>query len=137
MSSTLPEPHYGILMTSVVAIVILLAFYFFGVWSRNVVFPANRNIGLRAQLIGAIPVGFIVVAGYAKTALPPLLQLPDQVVFDGFTMVGYMIILGMLSREALEKIIRTAAPTVGVTPKIAQTSSTVAEGKKNTRKPRG
>lgn len=45
---------------------------------------------------------------YAKSAFPAMAQSPSSLVFDFAITMGYAILLGMLSRESLEKLLNTA-----------------------------
>ncbi len=109
MSTTLTEPAHGILLTNLVALTGLIACYMFGVWLRSFVFPADSTMPVWRQLLVAIPVGLITMGLYAKSALPPLLQAVDPTA-DAAISIGYAIILGMLSRETLEKMLRSTTP---------------------------
>ncbi len=100
------EPSFvPLLLTNFLAVCVLIGFYFFGVWSRNFVFPADKNLSWGKQLVAAIPVGFITMGVYAKSALPPLTHGTGDAAFDVFVTLGYAIVLGMMSRETLEKIL--------------------------------
>jgi hypothetical protein len=112
MSSVAPEPSgIGILLTNLLAVTLLIACYVFGVWVRSYVYPADRKSSLRRQIVAAIPVGFITMSLYAKTALPTI-HLDQSGVFDAFAMIGYAIIFGMLSRETLEKMLASGGRNV-------------------------
>ena len=100
-----PEPSsVGIVLTNLLAVTLLIACYVFGVWVRSYVYPTDAKSNLRRQLVAAIPIGFVTMGLYAKTALPSI-HFNQTGVYDAITMIGYAIIFGMLSRESLEKIL--------------------------------
>ena len=108
MSQVLPEPTIlPILITNVLGLLLLMMLYFFGVWSRSYILPADRGLSIKRQLVAAVPVGFITMGLYAKTAFPGI-HIEGTGVFDLAIMMGYAIFLGMLSRESLEKILGEA-----------------------------
>ena len=94
-----------IFLTNVICLCVLVALYFFGVWLRSFVLPADSSIPASRQLMAAVPVGFITMGMYAKSALPPLLASKVDVSADIAVVIGYAIILGMMSRESLEKLL--------------------------------
>jgi hypothetical protein len=105
----IPEPsNLPILITNALGLAALIGFYFFGVWSRTYIFPTDAAFSIGRQLVAAVPVGFVTMGLYAKSALPPLLQGRDDVAADIAIAIGYAIILGMMSRETLEKLLRAA-----------------------------
>jgi hypothetical protein len=83
----------------------LVVLYFFGVWSRTYVYPAGSPGSIRQQLVAGIPVALITVGAYAKTALPTLELSNRNMVFDVIIMAGYIVFVGMISREALDKMV--------------------------------
>ena len=101
-------------VTTALGIASLMALYFFGVWSRSYVLPTADNISVKKQFIASVPVGFITMGLYAKTALPTLTITSTNFVFDGSIMIGYAIIFGMLSRESLERMLKTVTPPSAV-----------------------
>lgn len=113
MSPPLPEPDHLILLNNALALVALMALYFFGVWLRTYVVPADTSISVPRQLMAAIPVGFITMGLYAKSALPPLLQAHSDVSSDVAIAIGYAIVLGMMSRETLDKMLKGQGPPTG------------------------
>jgi len=110
MSVPIPEPGgNSIALTNSMALAGLIGCYMFGVWLRSFVFPVDSNMAVWRQLLAAIPVGFITMGLYAKSALPPLLQSADMS-SDAAISIGYAIVLGMLSRETLDKMLRSTTP---------------------------
>jgi hypothetical protein len=113
-----PEPStLGIMLTNLLGVTLLIAFYVFGVWVRSYVYPADTRSPLRRQIVAAIPVGIVTMTLYGKSTVPNL-HLDQASVYDAMTMVGYAIIFGMLSRESLEKLLasggrREPAATTG------------------------
>jgi hypothetical protein len=105
-------PNFIIYLTSGTALTTLIAFYFFGVWSRSYIFPSQTDMPLGKQFLASVPVGLLTMGVYAKTAVPALLDSPQHMVFDGAIMLGYAIIFGMLSRESLERLIKNTQPPV-------------------------
>jgi hypothetical protein len=111
------EPSNAIYFASTAAgLSVLIALYFFGVWSRSYVLPAQNDLPIRKQLIVAVPVGLITMGLYAKTAFPALLQQTQTMAFDGAVMAGYAIMFGMLSRESLDRILLSLKPRSGPSP---------------------
>ena len=84
---------------------ILVALYFFGIWSRSYVLPSKTKLPVTKQLIGGIPVGLLTMGMYAKTTFPGLTIATTDLVPNLAIMAGYAIIFGMLSRESLEKLL--------------------------------
>src|SRR6185436_5763364 len=96
---TEPQPDYMYHATSAMGIAVLVALYFFGVWSRSYIMPAEKALPLRQQLVASVPVGFVTMGVYARSTIPAMLQEPADLVFNVAVMMGYAIIFGMLSRE--------------------------------------
>jgi hypothetical protein len=112
MSPVAPEPSdIGIALTNLLGVTLLILCYVFGVWVRSYVYPADAKSPLRRQMVAAIPVGFVTMGLYAKSALPTI-HFNQSGVFDAFTMIGYAIIFGMLSRESLERILASSGRNV-------------------------
>jgi hypothetical protein len=109
----LPEPSNLVLFTNIVALIFLILCYMFGVWLRSYVYPTSAPMPMGRQILIAIPVGFITMGLYAKSALPPLLQ--DNTGTDAAIAIGYAIFLGMLSRETLDKMLHSGI-SVGAGP---------------------
>ncbi len=108
MNELLPEPSIlPVLITNVLGLLILMLLYFFGVWSRSYILPADTGMSVKRQLVAAVPIGFVTMGLYAKSALPGI-HLGGTGVFDFAVMLGYAIFLGMISRESLEKLLATA-----------------------------
>jgi hypothetical protein len=109
--AAIPEPStLAIPLTFGAILCVLIAIYFFGVWLRTYVLPTDNHFPVQRQLLAAIPVGFITMGLYAKSAVPPLLSAHYDVSADAAIMVGYAIVLGMMSRETLEKMMSTVRP---------------------------
>ena len=104
-------------LTNACGVTVLLLCYIFGVWSRNYVYPSDSTTPLRRQLIAAIPIGFISMGIYGKTALTHLDQTPD-VVFEIITMLGYSVVFGMLSRESLERLLSSGGKSPAAVPPL-------------------
>jgi hypothetical protein len=108
------EPtSFGLPLSKGLALLALIGLYFFGVWLRTYVLPADTTLSFKRQLAAAIPVGLITMGAYGKTALPPLFNATTDVSGDIAIMIGYVIIFGMMSREALEKLLKSPMPGVG------------------------
>lgn len=88
---------------NILGVMALMALYFFGVWSRSYIFPADKSFSVRQQFVAAVPMALITMGFYAKSALPTLHG--HNGVFDFTIMLGYAIFLGMVARETLEKMI--------------------------------
>lgn len=82
----------------------LVGLFYFGVWSRSYVYPAQVMVPFRRQLIAVAPVGLITMAVYAKTVLPGITNGDDDAT-DIALIAGYAIIYGMLSRETLDRML--------------------------------
>lgn len=102
----------GLPLSKGLALIGLIGLYFFGVWLRTYVFPADTTLPFKRQLAAAVPVGLITMGAYGKTALPPLFTATTDVSADIAIMVGYTIIFGMMSREALEKLLKAPVPVL-------------------------
>ena len=100
-------------LTAATGIISLIALYFFGVWSRSYILPTANDIPVRKQVVASVPVGFVTMGLYAKTALPALTLASTNLAFDCTVMVGYAIIFGMLSRESLERMLKATSPPIG------------------------
>jgi hypothetical protein len=98
----------------VVGLAFLVGLYFFGVWSRSYVMPSDNDIPVKKQLVAAIPVGLLTMGVYAKSAFATLSA--DSLAYDGAVMAGYAIIFGMLSRETLDRLLKTASAPTGAIP---------------------
>ena len=71
MNELLPEPSIlPVLITNVLGLLILMLLYFFGVWSRSYILPADTGMSVKRQLVAAVPIGFVTMGLYAKSALP-------------------------------------------------------------------
>ncbi|WP_095204188.1 hypothetical protein [Mesorhizobium carmichaelinearum] len=94
---------------SLLFMLLLIALFFFGVWSRSYLFPAKASQPLRRQLVAGLPVGLITMGVYAKTTLPGIINGLDDA-SDMALIVGYAIVYGMLSRETLDRILGAVKP---------------------------
>ena len=109
----IPEPiGFGLPLSKALALIGLITLYFVGVWLRNYVFPADASLSLKRQLAAAVPVGLITMGMYGKTALPPLFAATADISADVAIMIGYTIVFGMMSREALEKMLQSGLSSV-------------------------
>ncbi len=109
-------------IASVLFMLALVGLFYFGVWSRSFLYPANITIPLRRQLVAAVPVGLITMAVYAKTVLPGITSGDDDAT-DYALIAGYAIIYGMLSRETLDRMLANAKPPVEIAPGTETTVS--------------
>jgi hypothetical protein len=100
----------GLPLSKGLALIGLIGLYFFGVWLRTYVLPADTTLPFKRQLAAAIPVGLITMGAYGKAALPPLFTATSDVSGDIAIMIGYTIVFGMMSREALEKLLKSPIP---------------------------
>jgi hypothetical protein len=106
--ATVPTPEsadWMIHINSAVFISLLIAFYNFGIWSRTYIFPADAANPLKVQLLAGIPVGFMLMGFYGKTAYASIDAKSANLLFDSAVIVANMIVFGMLSRETLDKMI--------------------------------
>lgn len=94
--------------TSLAGILVLMLFFFFGVWMRSYVMPTDRSPPIRKQMVAAVPVAFITMGIYAKSAFAALTVNSSTMTFDLCLMLGYAIIFGMLSRETLDRLLSGA-----------------------------
>jgi hypothetical protein len=90
------------------ALAVLIVLYAVGTWSRSYILPAADTMPLKSQIIASVPVGFVTMGLYAKSAFPALSLTSQSLVFDCSVMMGYAMILGMLSRETLARILHGA-----------------------------
>jgi hypothetical protein len=109
---TEPQPDYVYHATTAVGIAVLVALYFFGVWSRSYVMPAEKSLPIRRQLVASVPVGFVTMGLYARSSFPTMSLESADLVFNVAVMMGYAIIFGMLSRETLERMMTTIKPPI-------------------------
>jgi hypothetical protein len=113
-----PEPaNWVFFATTIAGVLLLLVLYCFGVWLRSYVLRTPNEWPIKKQLLASVPVGLITMAVYGKTSLPGLNFSSPDVAFDICLMAGYTIIFGMMSREALESLLK-ATPAVPALPKI-------------------
>ena len=84
----------GLALSKALALFGLVLLYFLGVWVRNYILPADPTLLLKRQLAAALPVGFITMGAYAKSALPPLFTGDSDVAADVAIMIGYAIFFG-------------------------------------------
>jgi hypothetical protein len=87
-------------------ILAMISCYSFGIWSRSFVLPANPPTPFKTQLIAGVPMGLLVASMFGKAAYDGLSVASPHLLFDGAYIAGQMIILGMLSRESLDRILR-------------------------------
>jgi hypothetical protein len=107
-------PNWAYHAFPVVGLLFLVGLYFFGVWSRSYIMPSESDLPVMKQLVAAIPVGLLTMGLYAKSAFQNLSA--DSLAFDGAVMAGYAIIFGMLSRETLERLLKTTSVSTGPIP---------------------
>ena len=102
------EPTSNIVyyISTIAGLTALTGLYIFGVWLRAYVFPADNTTPVKKLMLGSIPVALLTMGAYAKTSFPTLTIQPQNLPFDAAIMAGYSIVFGMLSREALEKLLR-------------------------------
>jgi len=93
-------------LTTVMGLTLLVSFYIFGVWSRSYIVPTSDQLSVRKQLVAAVPIGFVTMGVYAKSAFGEMIRVPEQIEFDLVIAFGYAIIFGMLSRESLERMLK-------------------------------
>lgn len=105
------QPDWGIHAFAAMSILMLMFLYNVGIWSRSYVLPvASGGHSLTKQLIVGLPVGLVTMGLYGKTAIPGLDFGSPNMLFDGATVAGNAIIFGMLSRESLDKLLKTVRP---------------------------
>lgn len=111
--TTEPEtPNWIYHATTFGAILTLVAIYFFGVWLRTYVIPAQGDMPVSKQLLASIPVGLLTMTAYAKTSFPALAHAGTNIPYDVMTMLASAMIFGMLSRESLDRLLK--GTTAGV-----------------------
>jgi len=101
-------PDWTYHATTFAAILILVAIYFFGVWLRTYVIPAQGDMPVSKQLLASIPVGLLTMTAYAKTSFPALAHAGSNIPYDVMTMLASAMIFGMLSRESLDRLLKGA-----------------------------
>jgi hypothetical protein len=111
--TTESAPNWIYHATTFTAILVLVALYFFGVWLRTYVIPAQGEMPVSKQLLASIPVGLLTMTAYAKTAFPGVMLAGDNMPYDAMTMLASAILFGMLSRESLDRLLKSA-PNVPV-----------------------
>lgn len=104
------SPNWLHHVTTLSGILALVALYFFGVWSRSYILPSKNDLSLSRQLVAAIPVGLLTMGVYARSAFEAVALKPDDLAFDVTVMAGYAIVFGMLSRETLERMLKSTTP---------------------------
>lgn len=108
--TTESSPDWIYYVTTFAAILILVMIYFFGVWLRTYVIPAQADMPVGKQLAASIPVGLLTMTAYAKTSFPALAHAGTNVPYDVMTMLASAMIFGMLSRESLDRLLKTTSP---------------------------
>lgn len=99
------SPSYFYHLSTAVWLAALVVLYAIGTWSRGYILPVSDATPLKHQILASVPVGFITMGVYAKNAFPSLTLENRSLVFDCAIMLGYAVVLGMLSRETLERIL--------------------------------
>jgi hypothetical protein len=100
-------------LSKTLALLGLIGLYFLGVWLRTYVLPTDTTLSIKRQLAAAVPVGFLTMGAYSKTAFPPLFATTTDATGDVTIMIGYAIIFGMMSRETLERLLKSPVPGIG------------------------
>lgn len=119
MDGPTASPDWVYHAITVAGILALVALYFFGVWSRSYIFPSKGDLPLKKQLVAAIPVGLVTMGIYARSAFEMLALKPENLAFDVTVMAGYAIVFGMLSRETLERLLKSTTPPPEAVPEKA------------------
>ena len=104
------QPDWGIHVFAGISILALMFLYNVGIWSRSYLLPVASGNTIAAQLIVGLPVGLLTMGLYGKTAIPGLDFGSPNMLFDGAIVAGNAIIFGMLSRESLDKLLKTVRP---------------------------
>lgn len=105
--TTEPSPSWIYHATTFSAILILALIYFFGVWLRTYVIPAQGEMPVSKQLLASIPIGLLTMTAYAKTSLPALSYASTNFPYDVVTMLASAMVFGMLSRESLDRLLKS------------------------------
>lgn len=93
--------------TTLSMIVILMAIYAFGSWLRTYIAPPDtRSLPVPRQLAISVPAGLLTMPFYAKNAFPSLSFASKSLMFDVCSMVGFILVMGMLSRETLDRALK-------------------------------
>lgn len=93
---------------SVILILVLILLYYFGIWSRRIVFPTHVDLTLFQQLVVGVPTSCFVVGAFAKGVEQDLLTSASHPA-DWLHAIGTVIVFGMLSRESMEKLMKGIA----------------------------
>jgi hypothetical protein len=105
MSVPAPEPsNWVYYLTSTALLISMLGCYEFGVWLRAIFDPPESQISFRNMMLGTFPLAVLTVAWYGPYALDNL-EKAKHVVFAGAGMFGYVIFMGMLSLDTLDRIL--------------------------------
>ena len=114
-------PDWGIHLASGLAILVMMVLYNVGILSRSVIFPTGVRMPIGRQLAAGIPVGLVTTGFYGKTAIMALDFSSSGMLFDASVIGGNVILLGMLSRETLEKMLKSGSPAMTLpTPGLLQ-----------------
>jgi hypothetical protein len=106
-----PEPlNWTYHAFCIVSVMVLMGAYFFGVWLRSHVWKGDNSLSFGNQLLIAVPVSLITMGLYAKSVITAMPPSPDTIDFDAFVAFDNATVLGMLSRESLERILKGASP---------------------------
>jgi hypothetical protein len=89
-------------------IALLLVLYLTGAWVRSFLLPPKGNLPVWQQLLAGTVVGCPLMVWYAGNVFPRLSTASHNLVFDLFQMVGYAMVMGLLSRETLDRIVAKA-----------------------------
>ncbi len=95
----------GIISSASVLLALLVALYVAGVWVRSYLMPPADAAPLGKELLAAIPLGLVVMSIYARNTFPALEGLSGNAtgVYDYGYAFGYAVIMGMISRETLDR----------------------------------
>ena len=87
----------------------LIALYAFGAWVRSFFAPPpGKPLAIRRQLIASFPVGLITAVSTQRAPSRRSLLHHEGLRGDIALMAGNVMVLGMLSREALDRMLKAA-----------------------------
>lgn len=108
------EPtEFGVHAMTALAVAGLIFLFNFGIWSRSFILPTPDKMPIRKQLVAGVPSGLITMGFFGKAALPGLVLASPYLVFDVIIVMGNAIIFGMMSRETLDRLLKTVKPPTG------------------------
>ncbi len=107
-------PDWGIHLASGLSILVMMILYNVGILSRSIIFPSDTKLPVGLQLAAGLPVSLFTIGFYGKTAIMALNFASSDMLFDASVIGGNVILLGMMSRETLDKMVKAGSPAAAL-----------------------